>query len=123
MCFRTASICTEDNNFNGSGVNQFEVSAVRRKRSDNNEIETTNTRKSKKNETEKSETNEKEQETTRARNKQIEPDNPLEMIFNPAKLGHREALLEEAKKEYRNNYGNMDMKKGYRSLFEILWYT
>ena len=53
----------------------------------------------------------------------IDPENPLELIFNPAKSGDREELMKEAKKEYQDNFSGMDIKSSYDALFEILWYT
>ena len=53
----------------------------------------------------------------------VDPDNPLELIFNPEKQGDRDVLINNAKKEYRDNYSGMDIKTSYNALFEILWYT
>ena len=96
LCMKEASICTDEDVVEGSGDSQNEGSGFRRRRSNDDEPEIVS---------------------------DVDPDNPLEMIFNPEKQGDREALLVEAKKEYQDNYGNMDMEKGYNSLFEILWYT
>ena len=53
----------------------------------------------------------------------LDPENPLEMIFHPSKKGEQEASLQEAKREYEENFKGMDMQKSYHSLFELLWYT
>ena len=53
----------------------------------------------------------------------LDPENPLEMIFHPSKKGEQGALLQEAKREYEENFKGMDMQKSYNSLFELLWYT
>ena len=53
----------------------------------------------------------------------LDPENPLEMIFHPSKKGEQGALLQEAKREYDENFKGMDMQKSYHSLFELLWYT
>ena len=52
-----------------------------------------------------------------------DPDNPLEMVFNPVKKGVQHSLINEARKEYVKNFGNMDMERSYKALFEMLWYT
>ena len=52
-----------------------------------------------------------------------DPDNPLEMVFNPVKKGVQHSLTNEARKEYVKNFGNMDMERSYKALFEMLWYT
>ena len=50
------------------------------------------------------------------------PDNHLEMIFHLEKKGNNNVLIDEAKKECRNNFEGMDMKEAMRPLLEILWY-
>ena len=77
---KEASICTDEDVVEGSGNSQNEGSGIRRRRSNDDELEIVS---------------------------DVDPDNPLEMIFNPEKQGDREALLVEAKKEYRDNYGNI----------------
>ena len=52
-----------------------------------------------------------------------DPDNPLEIVFNPVKRGVQHSLIDEARKEYGENFGNMDMERSYKALFEMLWYT
>ena len=52
-----------------------------------------------------------------------DPENPLEMIFHPSNKGKQGASLQEAKREYEENFKGMDMQKSYHSLFELLWYT
>ena len=49
----------------------------------------------------------------------IDPDNPLELIFNPEKKDDRNGLIDEAKREYKENYEGMDMKNSYGSIHQF----
>ena len=43
--------------------------------------------------------------------------------MNPTKQTERQEKIQEAKKDYADNFGDVDLQKAYDSLFEILWYS
>lgn len=45
------------------------------------------------------------------------------MTLDPDKRSERERKVVEAKKKYNEEYGDLDIKKAYENLFEILWYS
>ena len=47
----------------------------------------------------------------------------LNLILNPNKQTERQEKILEAKKDYADNFGDVDLQKAYDSLFEILWYS
>ena len=47
----------------------------------------------------------------------------LNLILNPNKQSERQEKIQEAKKDYADNFGDVDLQKAYDSLFEILWYS
>ena len=47
----------------------------------------------------------------------------LNTVFDPWKVEDRNAAIREAKFQYDNEFGSMDVAKSYKSLFEILWYS
>ena len=47
----------------------------------------------------------------------------LDMIFVPNKKKKLEQRTRQTRQAYKDNFKKMDLKKSYKSLFEILWYT
>ena len=47
----------------------------------------------------------------------------LNTVFDPWKVEERKEAVREAKTQYDNEFGSMDVAKSYKSLFEILWYS
>ncbi len=47
----------------------------------------------------------------------------LNLLLDPAKATDREKKLNESRKMYEENFGNLDLSSSYESLFEILWYS
>ena len=43
--------------------------------------------------------------------------------MNPTKQTERQEKIQEARQDYADNFGNVDLQKAYDSLFEILWYS
>ena len=50
-------------------------------------------------------------------------DPTLDMIFVPKKKKQLEQRTKQTRQAYKDNFKKMDLKKSYKSLFEILWYT
>ena len=47
----------------------------------------------------------------------------MNLLLDPAKESLRKDKLESARKNYQENFGQVDLQKAYQSLFEILWYS
>ena len=47
----------------------------------------------------------------------------LNLMLDPSMANERLAKLEQARKDYNENFGAADLQKAYESLFEILWYS
>ena len=47
----------------------------------------------------------------------------LELTFNPARKAEHLQDMEAQRQEAREMYENMDFEKGYRGIFEMLWYS
>ena len=55
-----------------------------------------------------------------AENQSIEK---LDLLLNPEMKSQREAKIQNARQNYQNNFGDLDLEKSYENLFEILWYS
>ena len=47
----------------------------------------------------------------------------LDLVFNPARQVKYLQDMEAQRQEAREMYENMDLKKGYQGIFEMLWYS
>ena len=47
----------------------------------------------------------------------------LSNMLDPAEAPSRQQSVEEARMDYQESFGGVDMNKAYESLFEILWYS
>ena len=47
----------------------------------------------------------------------------LNVILDPTKKTEREKKVEVAKQNYDKDFGQLELKKSYKQLFELLWYT
>ena len=47
----------------------------------------------------------------------------LNLLLDPSKGKERKEALDNATKKYKEDFGQMDFKKAYESLFQILWYS
>ena len=47
----------------------------------------------------------------------------LNLVLDPSKSEVRKQKIEEVKAKYYEDFGLMDIKRSYKKLFELLWYT
>ena len=47
----------------------------------------------------------------------------MKLLLNPAMEHERDKREKQAKEKFHDQFGEMDMKKSYRNLFPILWYS
>ena len=47
----------------------------------------------------------------------------LNLVLNPNKKPERQEIVENAKDQYENDFGSLDMKQSFENLAKILWYS